>query len=71
MTRIEENEKIIECINELNGQLQLVSDILSPNTLNDRIISTNTAQMVLFLGDISKSLAVIADNMEGNNVSNQ
>lgn len=64
MSRVEENEIITEYVNELNNQLQSITKLLPPDVLNNRILSTNTAQMVMFLGDISKSLAVIADNME-------
>ena len=56
--RVEENRRIIELLNDKLNNIDGKMDIEDINTYNLYAIAG-------FLGDISKSLAVIADAMKG------
>ena len=63
MSRVEEN---IEMIRETNKAIDLINKVkgvadITPEELNGLLAPSN----LLILSDISKSLAVIADKMEG------
>lgn len=73
MTRLEENayyiSKVENAIKELDAEMDIYKNLGgtgygSDNIMFKKIVSTHLDAITVFLCDISKSLAVIADNSE-------
>lgn len=73
MTRLEENKeyrlKVENAIENLNAEIDIHkklgdTEYGSDNTMFKKIVSIHLNAITVFLCDISKSLAVIADNSE-------
>ena len=68
MSRVEENQKVIEFVDEGTKDKEIVEAILN-NPQYGLYISAGAIATVLM--DISKSLAVIADSLQQNNCDTQ